>query len=124
MPRYWTADLPVAALDDGIIDCGDYPDWAYAFHYIKTSEYDRAILDELLESIPDEGLLEPLTLRVQGTDVWLSDGHHRAVALDMLKIRKFPCRWLVYPAPAKGRLRFETRPLPEFVMNRIMEARI
>lgn len=123
MPRYWTADLPVAALDDGIIGCGDYPDWACAFDYIKHSEYDRAILDELLESIPAEGLLEPLTLGVQGGDVWLSDGHHRAVVLDMLKIRKFPCRWLVYPATSRGR-RFETRPLPARILNRIMEVRV
>lgn len=123
MPRYWTTDLPVAALDDGIIDCGDYPDWPTACVEIKRRTYDRAILDELLESIPVEGLIEPLTLGVQGNDIWVSDGHHRAVALIELNIRRFRCRWLVYPATTRGR-RFETRPLPSRILNRIMEARV
>jgi hypothetical protein len=123
VPRYWTADLPVAALDDGIIDCGDYPDWAYACHYIKQeSKYDRGILDELLGLIPVEGIIEPLTIKVRGQDVWLSDGHHRAVALIELGIKRFPCRLLagVDSRPYGGRLRFSTDPPPEWVMNRIL----
>lgn len=124
MPRYWTADVPVSSLDDGIIDCGDYPDWAYACHYIKdrTNAYDRRILDELLESIPGEGIIEPLTIRVRGLDVWLSDGHHRAVALAELGIKMFPCRLLggVDSRPYGGRLRFSTEPPPEWILNKIM----
>lgn len=110
--------LPLDFLDDGLIESGDYPDWSYAFHRIKTREYDRTILDELLESIPEDGLEEPLWIEViNGTcRLSLRDGHHRAVALDMLGIRRFPYRWS-WSSP-KGLDRPRPRdPLPAHVLE-------
>jgi hypothetical protein len=100
-----------------MIGCGDFPDWATACHTIKTDRYEREILDELMESIPDEGVLEPLTVAVRRRDLvtYLNDGHHRAVALIELSIRTFPYRW--FWAPAGRRIRFERGPLPAEVLE-------
>lgn len=114
--------LPVSLLDDGLIECGDYPDWASAFWTIKRHPDDRAVLDELLESIPEEGLLEPLTVGVwlPGLSLYLSDGHHRAVALHTLGHREFPYRW-AYKRHGR-RLAFAGRePLPEHILTPLME---
>lgn len=114
--------LPVSLLDDGLIECGDYPDWASACWTIKRHPNDRAILDELLESIPQEGVLEPLTVAVWTRDrkVYLSDGHHRAVALMELGLREFPYRWAYkrhgQPLAWAGR-----EPLPDHVLAELME---
>lgn len=110
--------LPLDFLDDGLIESGDYRDWYTALKTIKTRRADRAILDELLESIPQEGLLEPLWIEVTNGTCRLSlrDGHHRAVALDMLRIRKFPYRWS-WTSP-KGLDRPRPRdPLPGHVLE-------
>lgn len=114
--------LPVDLLDDGRIECGDYPGWDTACHTIKTSAYDREILDELRESILEEGVLEPLTICVTRNDrtPYLSDGHHRAVALIELGVKTFPYRWFWGP-PTGRRPRFEPGPLPAAILER-MEA--
>lgn len=95
--RYPT--LPVDLLDDGLIDCGDYPDWASACWVIKSHPEDRKILRELLASIPEEGVLEPLSVAIRSRDLhpYLTDGHHRAVALMELGIKEFPYQWIGGP---------------------------
>lgn len=113
--RIFVGTLPVAALADDRISSGDYPDWRYTDHYIRQeSKYDRGILDELLRSIPENGVEEPLTLGVdhRHREVFLSDGHHRAVALRTLGVRDFPYRWYYHPRP--GRMIFAKEPLPEW----------
>lgn len=110
--------LPLALLDDGMIECGDYPDWASAFWTIKRHPEDRAILDELLASIPEGGVLEPLTVGVwlPSLKLYLSDGHHRAVALAELGIKEFPYRW-AYKRHGQ-RLAFAGRePLPAHLLE-------
>jgi ParB-like nuclease domain len=114
--------LPVSLLDDGLIECGDYPDWASACWTIKRHPDDRAILDELLRSIPEEGVLEPLTVGVwlPQPSLYLSDGHHRAVALMELGLREFPYRW-AYKRQGR-RLAFAGRePLPEHIRALLTE---
>lgn len=107
--------LPVSLLDDGLVECGDYPDWASACWVIKRHPEDRRILDELLASIPEEGLLEPLTLRVRrrSQSVFLSDGHHRAVALMELGIKEFTYRWH-WCGPYDG-IKYRSTPLPQHI---------
>jgi hypothetical protein len=107
--------LPVDLLDDGLIECGDYPDWPTARHEIKRFPDDRRILNELLASLPEEGLLEPLTLRVRrrSPHVLLSDGHHRAVALMELGIREFTYRWH-WCGPYDG-IKYRSTPLPQHI---------
>jgi hypothetical protein len=114
--------LPVDLLDDGLIECGDYPDWASACWTIEHHPQDRAILDELLRSIPEEGVLEPLTIGVwrPHTAFYLSDGHHRAVALMELGIKEFPYRWnYKRHGQPLGALRRE--PLSEHLMDLLKE---
>lgn len=104
--------LPVDWLDDGFIECGDYPDWPSACTEIKRRRYDRKLLDELLVSLPLEGFQEPLVIGAYSRSargLFLSDGHHRAVAAFELGIREFPYRWRWYPQPVN---RFEPGPLP------------
>jgi ParB-like chromosome segregation protein Spo0J len=114
--------LPVSLLDDGFINSGDYPDWPSTCWTIKRHPADREILDELLRSIPEEGVLEPLTVGVwlPRLSFYLSDGHHRAVALMELGIREFPYRWAYkrhgHPLAWAGR-----EPLPEHLMNMLTE---
>lgn len=113
--KWWTGTLPVHLLDDGMIECGDYPDWSTAFYVIKHDPYDREILDHLLEDIPVNGIDEPLSIGVWRRDgiAFLSDGHHRAVALTMLGIKEFPYRW--YWKRNGSRPVFELEPMPEWI---------
>jgi hypothetical protein len=118
--RYPT--LPVSLLDDGFIDCGDYDDWAEACSAIKRYPDDRAKLDELMRSIPEVGVLEPLWIEVRNHNhrPFLTDGHHRAVALMELGILEFPYRWRWrFPKgqPRPGAL----EPLPEHILDRLKE---
>ena len=114
--------LPVNMLDDGLIECGDYDDWATACSAIKRYPDDRVKLDELLRSIPEEGLREPLWIEVSARSLrtYLIDGHHRAVALMELGIKEFPYRWRwrfpkSRPRPAAG------EPLPDSVLQLLRE---
>lgn len=119
MARIWTGTMPVDLLDDGMIECGDYPDWPSAFWAIKHAKYDRQILDDLMESIPTEGIMEPLTIGVWRRNgmMYVSDGHHRAVALVELGIKEFPYRW---SWKSHGeRIKFEREPMPEWIIERV-----
>jgi hypothetical protein len=117
--RIFKGSLPVAALADGRIELGDYRDWRHAVHMVKSLGYDREIFDGLLESIPQDGVMEPLTLGVSTRYgvVYLSDGHHRAVALWTLKIPQFPYRWFVEPRRSIIRMTFEKDPMPEEILE-------
>lgn len=115
--RYPT--LPVDLLDDGMIECGDYPDWATACSEIKRFPDDRRILDELLASVPEHGVLKPLRIRVvrRTLRVFLADGHHRAVALMELGLREFPYVW--YWCGPYETTKFRSTPLPEHIREHL-----
>lgn len=115
--KWWTGSLPVHLLTDGVIECGDYPDWQFARRAITTLAYDRDILDRLLADIPVNGIEEPLTIGVWRRDLtmYLSDGHHRAIALKTLKIKTFPYRW---SWKSHGEpIRFEREPMPDWILE-------
>lgn len=87
--------LPLAVLTDDLVRCGDYTSWETMRRVARTRRRDLLIMSRLMESIPERGLDEPLWI-----EVWnysglpqLRDGHHRAVALRNLGIRRFPYRW-------------------------------
>lgn len=115
--------LPLALLQDGTIACGDYPEWASTVRAIRTATYDRDILNKLLASIPVDGIEEPLTIGVRHEDStpFLSDGHHRAVALHELGIRDFPYRWF-WAARHHHRPVFEREPLPGLIIEGVRAA--
>ncbi|WP_405389180.1 ParB N-terminal domain-containing protein [Streptomyces sp. NBC_01102] len=87
--------MPTALLRTGQIRPTEYAKWADAHRRFARRDQDRRIVDELLESIPIDGLQEPITLGVSDRypDVYVADGHHRAVALMRLRIPRFPFRW-------------------------------
>lgn len=107
--------LPLDHLRDGLIECGDYPDWKSCRGYMKTSPYDRNIVRQLLKEIPAHGLDEPLVLRVMPGEVLMSDGHHRAFTLKLLGWTRFPYSW--FREPSGGRIRLEPEPLPRHLLG-------
>lgn len=117
----WTGKLPVDLLDDGMIDSGDYADWAQTCWVIKRHQDDRVTLDFLMGDIPLNGVEEPLVIGIWRRDgsAYLNDGHHRAVALFELGIKEFPYRWgwksHGYP------LTSEEEPIPDFIIEMIKD---
>jgi hypothetical protein len=76
-------------------------------------------VDELLESVPEVGLLIPLTIGVERWSLtpYLSDGHHRAFVLRELGIKTFPYRWFWKWRGQNGPKHFEPEPLPDWILE-------
>jgi hypothetical protein len=92
----YTGRMPVDMLDDRKIRPTEYRKWKHAEDRFGRRDKDRAIIDELKESIPRRGLLVPIQLGISErypTDVYVTDGHHRAVALRELGVDDFPFHW-------------------------------
>ncbi|MEV0254426.1 ParB N-terminal domain-containing protein [Streptomyces sp. NPDC050732] len=87
--------MPTAFLASGQIQPTEYRRWADARRRFAHREKDRKKVEKLKESIPLHGLTEPILLGVSDRypDVYVGDGHHRAVALMDLRICSFPFRW-------------------------------
>ncbi|MER7351401.1 ParB/RepB/Spo0J family partition protein, partial [Streptomyces aurantiacus] len=87
--------MPTALLAAGRIQPTEYRQWRDARSYFARRAKDRAKVEALKESIARQGLAEPIVLGVDDRylDVYVGDGHHRAVALMDLGIRTFPFRW-------------------------------
>jgi hypothetical protein len=103
-------------LRDTMIRPTEYVKWADARRRFAQRDKDRRIVQELLESIPTHGLLKPITLGVSDRhhDVYVADGHHRAVALMTLRVPRFPFRW--YWIRSSG-VRMETEPFPYHLLD-------
>jgi hypothetical protein len=102
--------IDLRRLREGDVRSGDYPTWALTLEEIV--ERERAILDPLLESMQTEGQLHPVTIAVlSGGALFLSDGHHRAVAASLLGWTALSYRW--YRSPHRTRRpSFNYTPLP------------
>ncbi|MFD4631702.1 ParB/RepB/Spo0J family partition protein [Streptomyces sp. NPDC058284] len=87
--------MPTSFLVSGQIQPTEYRRWADARRRFAHRERDRVKVEKLKESIPQHGLREPLVLGVDDRyfDIYVGDGHHRAVALMDLGMRTFPFRW-------------------------------
>lgn len=110
--------LPTPLLT-GVIEPGDYPDWATARRFMATPA-DREVLKDLRASLPVQGQLEPLTLGVWRSDltVYISDGHHRALVLTELGVLTFTYRWFWKSRGQDFSLkRCEREPIPEWVLE-------
>ncbi|MCA1222200.1 ParB N-terminal domain-containing protein [Streptomyces sp. 8L] len=103
--------MPTALLNDDAIRPTEYTHWAAARRRFERREKDAAILANLLETIPHQGLAVPITLGVSDRDgaVYVADGHHRAVALLLLRAPRFPFHW--YWIKSAG-VHIEKRPFP------------
>lgn len=86
--------MPTAMLTDSKIRPTEYRKWKHAMQRFATGK-DRDKVDSLKASIAVHGLLEPVILGISDRyhDVYLADGHHRAIALKELGIQRFPFRW-------------------------------
>lgn len=86
--------MPTSMLTDDKIRAIEYRKWKHARRQFATGK-DRARVDELKISITQHGLREPIILGIDDRyhDVYLADGHHRAVALMELGLPEFPFRW-------------------------------
>ncbi|WP_326683049.1 ParB N-terminal domain-containing protein [Streptomyces sp. NBC_01237] len=115
MTRY-QGTLPTALLRDDVIRPTEYTRWAHAHTRFARREKDAAILQNLLETIPHQGLRTPIVLGVSDRhgDVYVADGHHRAVALRVLRAPRFPFHW--YWIKNVG-VRIEDRPFPYYLLE-------
>ncbi|MCX4581337.1 ParB N-terminal domain-containing protein [Streptomyces sp. NBC_01571] len=109
--------MPTALLRDDAIRPTEYGRWAEAHRRFERREKDAAILADLLESIPRQGLRVPILLGISDRygDVYVSDGHHRSVALRTLGAPKFPFHW--HWIKTFG-VRIEDRPFPYYLLDR------
>ncbi|MEV4046686.1 ParB N-terminal domain-containing protein [Streptomyces sp. NPDC049744] len=116
MGRY-LGTLPTTLLDDDAIRPTEYTRWADAHRRFERREKDARLLAELLESIPRQGLRVPIVLGISDRwgDVYVADGHHRAVALRTLRPPRFPFHW--YWIKSAG-VRIEDRPFPYYLLDR------
>lgn len=109
--------MPTALLRDDAIRPTEYTRWADAHRRFERREKDAAIVADLVETIPGQGLREPIILGVSDRygDVYVADGHHRAVALMTLRAPRFPFHW--YWIKSAG-ARIEDRPFPYYLLSR------
>lgn len=104
--------MPTTLLADDKIRPIEFRKWADAHRDFARRDKDRAKVEELKASISQHGLHKPIALGISGRypdDVYVGDGHHRAVALMQLGIAEFPFHW--YWIKSCG-VRMENGPFP------------
>jgi ParB-like chromosome segregation protein Spo0J len=86
--------LPVSMFSDRQIMAREYRRWDDARRQFSRPGKDRDTVDQWKRKI-EKGKLEPLILGVSDRhpDVYIGDGHHRAIALMELGVKEFPFRW-------------------------------
>ncbi|MFD5675597.1 ParB/RepB/Spo0J family partition protein [Streptomyces sp. NPDC127040] len=93
--RLYLGTMPTRLLADDKIRPTEYRKWKHAERQFTTGK-DRAKVDELKASIAQHGLQKPVILGISDRypdDVYLADGHHRAIALKELGISDFQFHW-------------------------------
>lgn len=104
--------MPTSMLTDSKIRPSQFREWGDAQRDFARRDKDRRKVDELKASIAQHGLREPIILGISDrhpTDVYIGDGHHRAVALMQLEIPTFEFHW--YWIRSFG-VRMEDEPFP------------
>lgn len=113
----WTGTMPTTCLNDKQIMPREYRKWHDAHDQFARNSKDRAKVDELKASISRKGLKKPIILGISERypdDVYIGDGHHRAVALIELGVPEFPFIW--YWIKSAG-VRMEDEPFPYEALN-------
>jgi hypothetical protein len=93
--RKYLGRMPVSMLTDKKIRPTEYTKWRHAEERFERRAKDRATVETWKARI-EKGDLEPLQLGISErhpTDVYVADGHHRAIALRELGVRDFPFHW-------------------------------
>ena len=85
--------MPTDRFNDKQIRAREYRRWDDAIRRFNRGK-DRDTVDGWKEKI-QRGQLEPLILGVSDRypDVYIGDGHHRAIALIELGVKEFPFHW-------------------------------
>ncbi|WP_329306657.1 ParB/RepB/Spo0J family partition protein [Streptomyces sp. NBC_01260] len=109
-------DMQTSFLNDRQIRPTEFRKWADAKRQFTHREKDRLKVEELTESIARKGLKKPIILGISDRypDVYVADGHHRAIALMELGARSFPFHW--YWIKSFG-VRMEHGPFPFDVLT-------
>lgn len=113
----YTGRMPVELLNDQAIRPTEYRKWRHAQDRFARRDKDQKIIEGLLESIPKRGLQVPIQIGISErypTDVYVADGHHRAVALMELGADDFAFHW--YWIGNRG-VRWERDPFPYHVLG-------
>ncbi|MEV2255884.1 ParB N-terminal domain-containing protein [Streptomyces sp. NPDC050147] len=86
--------MRTSTLNDRQIMPTDFRRWAEARRQFAQGK-DRQKIDMLKESIEANGLEEPILLCIEPRwrDIYVSDGHHRAIAVLELELPRFPFHW-------------------------------
>lgn len=112
----YLGQMQTAKLTDRLIKPTEYARWVDARRRFEHRQKDRDLVARLRQSIPRDGLREPLILGVSDRypDVYVADGHHRAVALMGLGVPTFPFHW--YWIKSFG-VRMETSAFPFHLLD-------
>lgn len=107
--------LPVSMFNDRQVMAREFRRWDDARRQFARPGKDRATVNEWKEKI-QQGKLEPLILGVSDRypDVYIGDGHHRAVALMEMGVAEFPFHW--YWIKWIG-VRMEHEPFPHHLLG-------
>lgn len=91
----WTGRMKTALLTDQRIRPTEYRRWDDAVRRFERRDKDRELVEKLKASIEKDGLSEPITLGIDDRyhDVYVADGHHRAVALMAVGAKEFAFHW-------------------------------
>jgi hypothetical protein len=109
--------MPTSMLADDKIRPSEYRKWKHATRQFARGK-DRDKVDELKASIAKHGLRKPIILGISARypdDVYLADGHHRAIALQELGAPSFEFHW--YWIRSFG-VRMEHEPFPYSTLTR------
>ncbi|MGW3378130.1 hypothetical protein [Streptomyces hydrogenans] len=87
--------MPTRLLTDTAIRPTEHAHWAGVERLFTRHEKDRRIMADLLATIPQRGLDRPILLGVDDRShaVYVSDGHHRALAVRTLRVPRFRFEW-------------------------------
>ncbi|MFJ1827462.1 ParB/RepB/Spo0J family partition protein [Streptomyces sp. NPDC088178] len=112
----YRGNMRTALLDDRKIHPIEFSKWADAKRQFANRDKDRIKVEELKQSIAKRGLKEPILLGVSARypDVYVGDGHHRAIALMELGVSSFPFHW--YWIKSFG-VRIESEPFPYHLLG-------
>ena len=112
----YRGEMKTLLLNDQQIRPTEYRKWADAVRRFEQRDKDRTKVEELKKSIREHGLREPITLGISDRypDVYVADGHHRAVALMQLGVSAFPFHW--YWIKSFG-VHMESEPFPFHILG-------
>ncbi|MFI9176141.1 ParB N-terminal domain-containing protein [Streptomyces lincolnensis] len=107
--------MRTSCLNDRQIRPTDFRRWDEARRCFAQGK-DRTKVDQLKESIDKDGLEEPILLCIspRWLDIYVSDGHHRAIAVMELGLLRFPFRWHW----VRGGVHIEHEPFPYELLER------